>query len=47
MKAERARISTSAMHHPATSPMKLFRVMSAPRARHEGAGGAVIAATND
>jgi hypothetical protein len=50
MKAETARISTRAPHHPATSPMKLIRVISAWRARHEGAGGAAMAAmaaTND
>jgi hypothetical protein len=47
MKAETARISTSAVHHPATSPIKTFRGMSALRARHEGARGAAIAATND
>ena len=42
MKAETARISTRALHHPATSPMKPIRVISALRARHEGAGGAAI-----
>ena len=47
MKAETARISTRALHHPATSPMKPIRVISAWRARHEGAGGAAMAATND
>jgi hypothetical protein len=39
MKAERATISTRALLHPATSPMKSFRRMSAWRARHEGARG--------
>jgi hypothetical protein len=47
MKAETARISTSAVHHPATSPIKTLRGMSALRARHEGARGAAIATTND
>jgi len=47
MKAETARIRTRALHHPATSPMNPFRVMSAWRARHEGAGGAAMAARND
>jgi hypothetical protein len=47
MKAETARISTRALHHPATSLIKPSRDMSALRACDEGAGGAVITATND
>ena len=47
MKAETARISTRALHHPATSPMNPIRVISAWRARHEGAGRAAMAAIND
>jgi hypothetical protein len=47
MKAEMARISTRALHHPATSLIKPFRDISALRARQEGADRAAITATSD